>query len=125
MLLNNFQDKVNFIWTIAEILRGPYKKEDYGTVVLPMSVLRRFDCVLLETKEEVLTQYEKYKNLPQESRDEILNRVAKQNFSNISKFDFTKLLADADNIADNLRDYINGFSKTAREIIANREDGSQ
>ncbi|WP_067624774.1 type I restriction-modification system subunit M [Alicyclobacillus acidiphilus] len=115
--MNNFQDKVNFIWTIAEILRGPYKKEDYGKVVLPMAVLRRFDCVLAETKEEVLAQYEKYKHLPQESRDEILNRVAKQNFSNVSKYDFEKLLADSDNIADNLRDYINGFSKVARDII--------
>lgn len=115
--MNNSQDKVNFIWTIAEILRGPYKKEDYGKVVLPMAVLRRFDCVLAETKEEVLDQYEKYKHLPQESRDEILNRVAKQNFSNVSKYDFEKLLADSDNIADNLRDYINGFSKVARDII--------
>ncbi len=82
-----------------------------------MAVLRRFDCVLEETKEEVLSQYEKFKHLPQESRDEILNRVAKQNFSNVSKYDFTKLLNDSDNIADNLRDYINGFSKTARDII--------
>lgn len=115
--MQNFQEKVNFIWTIAEILRGPYKKEDYGKVVLPMAVLRRFDCVLEDTKEEVLSQYEKFKHLPQESRDEILNRVAKQNFSNVSKYDFTKLLNDSDNIADNLRDYINGFSKTARDII--------
>lgn len=73
--MQNFQEKVNFIWTIAEILRGPYKKEEYGKVVLPMAVLRRFDCVLNETKEEVLSQYEKFKHLPQESRDEILNRV--------------------------------------------------
>jgi len=115
--MQNFQEKVNFIWTIAEILRGPYKKEEYGKVVLPMAVLRRFDCVLSETKEEVLSQYEKFKHLPQESRDEILNRVAKQNFSNVSKYDFAKLLNDSDNIADNLRDYINGFSKTARDII--------
>ncbi|MFC0212115.1 N-6 DNA methylase [Paenibacillus chartarius] len=115
--MQNFQEKVNFLWTIAEILRGPYKKEEYGKVVLPMAVLRRFDCVLEETKEEVLSQYEKFKHLPQESRDEILNRVAKQNFSNVSKYDFTKLLNDSDNIADNLRDYINGFSKTARNII--------
>lgn len=115
--MQNFQEKVNFIWTIAEILRGPYKKEEYGKVVLPMAVLRRFDCVLNETKEEVLSQYEKFKHLPQESRDEILNRVAKQNFSNVSKYDFTKLLNDSDNIADNLRDYINGFSKSARDII--------
>ncbi|NRD76597.1 SAM-dependent DNA methyltransferase [Bacillus sp. BRMEA1] len=115
--MNNFQDKVNFIWTIAELLRGPYKKEEYGKVVLPMAVLRRFDCVLEDTKEEVLKQNEKYKHLPQESKDEILNRVAKQNFSNTSKYDFSKLLVDSDNIADNLRDYINGFSKTARDII--------
>ncbi|BDR85083.1 SAM-dependent DNA methyltransferase [Clostridium tetani] len=113
----NFQEKVNFIWTIAELLRGPYKKEEYGKVVLPMAVLRRFDCVLADTKGEVVAQYEKFKNLPQESRDEILNRVAKQNFNNVSKFDFNKLLADSDNIADNIRDYINGFSKTARDII--------
>ncbi|MGN7472396.1 type I restriction-modification system subunit M [Brevibacillus sp. SAFN-007a] len=115
--MKNFQEKVSFIWTIAEILRGPYKKEEYGKVVLPIAVLRRFDCVLEETKEEVLSQYEKFKHLPQESRDEILNRVAKQNFSNVSKYDFTKLLNDSDNIADNLRDYINGFSKSARDII--------
>ncbi len=115
--MQNFQEKVNFIWTIAEILRGPYKKEEYGKVVLPMAVLRRFDCVLDETKETVLSQFEKFKHLPQESRDEILNRAAKQNFNNVSKYNFSKLLNDSDNIADNLRDYINGFSKTARDII--------
>jgi len=113
----NFQDKVSFIWSIAELLRGPFKKEDYGKVVLPMAVLRRFDCVLEGTKEDVLNSYEQYKNLPNESRDEILNRVAKQSFSNVSKFDFKKLLSDADNIADNLRDYINGFSKNSADII--------
>lgn len=113
----NFQDKVSFIWSIAELLRGPYKPEDYGKVVLPMAVLRRFDSVLDSTKEEVLNQYKQFKDIPEESRDEILNRVAKQRFSNVSKYDFSKLLSDADNIADNLRDYINGFSKTARDII--------
>ncbi|WP_371069649.1 N-6 DNA methylase [Sediminibacillus sp. JSM 1682029] len=113
----NFQEKVSFIWSIAELLRGPYKPEDYGKVVLPMAVLRRFDSVLDSTKEEVLNQYEQFKDIPEESRDEILKRVAKQRFSNVSKYDFSKLLSDADNIADNLRDYINGFSKTARDII--------
>ncbi|MFS0752635.1 type I restriction-modification system subunit M [Oceanobacillus sp. 1P07AA] len=113
----NFQEKVSFIWSIAELLRGPYKPEDYGKVVLPMAVLRRFDSVLGSTKEEVLNKYEQFKDIPEDSRDEILNRVAKQKFSNVSKYDFSKLLSDADNIADNLRDYINGFSKTARDII--------
>jgi hypothetical protein len=61
--LNNFQDKVNFIWSIAELLRGPYKKEQYGDVILPMAVLRRFDCVLAETKQEVLKKYEELKEI--------------------------------------------------------------
>ncbi|WP_027309455.1 class I SAM-dependent DNA methyltransferase [Caloramator sp. ALD01] len=113
----NFQDKVEFIWSIAEILRGPYRKEEYRNVILPMCILRRFDCVLDNTKELVLEEYQRMKNLPQEAIDEILNRKSGCNFSNTSKFDFNKLLSDPDNIADNLKDYINGFSKNARDII--------
>lgn len=113
----NFQDKVSFIWSIAEVLRGPYKPEDYGKVVLPLAVLRRFDSVLADTKDEVLTSYEKYKTMNEDARELILNRVAKQTFHNTSKYDFAKLLTDSDNIAENLRDYINGFSKTARDIM--------
>ncbi|GAB6563933.1 type I restriction-modification system subunit M [Bacillus mobilis] len=113
----NFQDKVSFIWSIAEVLRGPYKPEDYGKVVLPLAVLRRFDCVLENTKVEVLANFEKFKAMNEDAREPILNRIAKQNFHNTSKYTFTKLLSDADNIADNLRDYINGFSKTARDIM--------
>lgn len=115
--MNNFQSKVSFIWSIAELLRGPFKPEDYGKVVLPLAVLRRFDNVLVDTKEAVLANFEKFKHLPEESRDELLNRVAGQNFHNTSNYDFQKLLSDSDNIADNLRDYINGFSSTARDII--------
>jgi type I restriction enzyme M protein len=113
----NFQDKVSFIWSIAEILRGPYKPEDYGKVILPLAVLRRFDCVLDSTKDEVLVNYEKFKVMNEDAREPILNRIAKQNFHNTSKYNFTNLLSDADNIADNLRDYINGFSKTAYDIM--------
>ncbi|MDQ0481533.1 type I restriction-modification system subunit M [Guptibacillus hwajinpoensis] len=112
-----FQEKVNFLWTIAEILRGPYKPEDYGKVILPMAVLRRFDNVLEDRKEEVLKNYEQFKHLPEEARDEILNRKSNQLFNNTSNYDFNKLLNDSDNIAENFRDYINGFSKVAREII--------
>ncbi|MEK5068589.1 type I restriction-modification system subunit M [Sporosarcina sp. FSL K6-1508] len=113
----NFQDKVSFIWSIAEILRGPFKPEDYGKVVLPLAVLRRFDCVLDSTKEEVLASAEKFASMNEDAREPILNRVSKQNFHNTSKYDFNKLLSDADNIADNLRDYINGFSRVARDIM--------
>jgi type I restriction enzyme M protein len=115
--MQNFSEKVKLIWSIAELLRGPYKPEDYGKVVLPMAVLRRFDCVLACTKKEVLDKAKQFESLPEESRDEILNRIAKQKFHNRSNYDFESLLSDADNIADNLRDYINGFSKTARDII--------
>jgi len=115
--MHNFQEKVSFIWSIAELLRGPYRPEKYGDVVLPMAVLRRFDAVLSDTKEDVLRENEKYASLPESTRDEILNRVAKQKFNNTSQFDFSKLLSDPDNIADNLRDYINGFSQEAREIM--------
>ncbi|XOQ45324.1 MAG: Type I restriction-modification system, DNA methylase subunit [Clostridium sp.] len=113
----NFQDKVNFIWSIAELLRGPYKKEQYGDVILPMAVLRRFDCVLAATKKEVLEKYETLKKSGLQNMDPVLNRISKQGFNNTSKYDFEKLLADPDNIANNLRNYINGFSKNAREII--------
>jgi len=113
----NFQDKVSFIWSIAEVLRGPYKPEDYGKVILPLAVLRRFDCVLDSTKDEVLSNFEKFKAMNEDAREPILNRIAKQNFHNASNYNFTKLLSDADNIADNLRDYINGFSKIARDIM--------
>lgn len=113
----SFQDKVSFIWSIAEILRGPYKPEDYGKIVLPLAILRRFDCVLESTKEEVLEKAEKFSTMTEEAREPILNRVSKQNFHNTSQYDFKKLLTDSDNIADNLRDYINGFSKIARDIM--------
>lgn len=76
----NFQDKVSFIWSIAEILRGPDKPEDYGEIVLPLAVLRRFDCVLESTKEEVLVKAEQFASMTEEAREPILNRVSKQNF---------------------------------------------
>ncbi|WP_174615171.1 type I restriction-modification system subunit M [Virgibacillus ihumii] len=116
-MVANFQDKVSFIWSVADILRGPYRPENYGDVILPMAVLRRFDAVLADTKEAVLKENEKYQSLPESTRDEILNRTAKQGFNNTSLFDLKKLLTDPDNIADNLRDYIQGFSSSAREIL--------
>ena len=115
--MNNFQEKVNFIWSIAELLRGPYRKEQYGDVILPMAVLRRFDCILAETKPEVLKKYEELKKSGLQNIDPVLNRISGQEFNNKSKYDFEKLLADPDNIASNLRNYINGFSKNVREII--------
>ncbi|MBC8385755.1 MAG: SAM-dependent DNA methyltransferase, partial [Candidatus Cloacimonetes bacterium] len=98
--------------------RGDYKQSDYGKVILPLTVLRRLDCVLAPTKQKVLDYLPKIKSSATDStKDLILNSKAKQNFHNRSKFDFAKLKADPDNIAANLRNYVTGFSASAREII--------
>jgi type I restriction enzyme M protein len=115
--MNNFRDKAALIWDIAELLRGEYKQADYGKVILPLVVLKRLDSVLAPSKENVLKQYTQVQSLKMENIDPILNRAAGLNFHNKSKFDFQKLLADPDNLAANLRNYINGFSSAARDII--------
>jgi len=111
--MNNFGEKVNFIWKIAELLRGPYKAERYGDVILPMAVLRRFDCLLEKTKANVL---EKAKTTDIEL---ILNSITGYGFSNKSKYEFRTLLDDPDNIKANFVSYIQGFSANIREIIEN------
>lgn len=115
--MNNFKEKANLIWSIADLLRGHYKQADYGKVILPLTVLRRLDLILAPTKEKVLEAYEKHKGKKPEVLEPILNTVAKAKFHNHSKFDFEKLAADHNNIASNLRNYINGFSISAKEII--------
>jgi len=111
--MKNFGQKVNFIWNIANLLRGPYKPENYGNVILPMAVLKRFDSLLEPTKDKVLEKA-KTVDIP-----EILNAEAGFNFHNKSEFDFNKFTDDPDNVAANLRAYIRGFSKNVREIIEN------
>lgn len=115
--MNNFREKANFIWSIADILRGHYKQADYGKVILPFTVLRRMDIVLEPTKKKVLEAYQKHKNKKPEVLEEILNNISKVKFHNRSKFDFNELAKDHNNVAANLRNYINGFSISAREII--------
>ncbi len=107
--MSNFGDKVNFIWKIAELLRGPYKADKYGDVILPMAVLRRFDCLLEDTKEKVV---EKAKTTDIEM---ILNSITGQGFSNKSNFQFKNLLDDPDNIKANFVSYNQGFSANIRE----------
>jgi len=115
--MNNFNDKVNFIWSIAELLRGPYKPNQYKDVMLPLVVLRRLDCVLEPTKDGVLEKYEALKGGKVQNLDPILNQVSGHNFHNISKFTFKKLKDDPDNLAANLTAFIKGFSANARDII--------
>lgn len=123
--MNNIKESANFIWSIADLLRGDYKQSDYGKVVLPFTVLRRLDCVLNATKAEVLKKNEQVKSMNIQNLDPILNKVAGYNFHNASLFDFDKLIADPNNIASNLRNYINGFSEEAREIIEQFEFDNQ
>lgn len=115
--MKNFKEKADLIWRVADLLRGDYKQSDYGKVILPMTVLRRLDCVLAPTKQKVLDYLPKVDSLKESAKDIALNKIAGFNFHNRSPFNFDKLIADSDNIAINLRNYINGFSTSAREII--------
>lgn len=108
----------NFIWQIADLLRGPYRPPQYERVMLPMTVLRRFDCILAPTKADVLAEYNKRKErLSDEALDSALNRAARQRFHNRSQLDFQRLKADPDNINQHLTAYINGFSKNVQDIF--------
>jgi type I restriction enzyme M protein len=115
----NHHDLSNFIWQIAELLRGPYRPPQYERVMLPMTVLRRFDCVLAPTKEKVLREFEKRKGgkLNDEALDKFLNRAADNRFHNHSPLTFEKLKGDPDNIEKHLVSYIKGFSANVRTIF--------
>jgi len=115
------QDLANFIWQIADLLRGPYRPPQYERVMLPMTVLRRFDCVLESTKSAVVKRYQKLKEGKTKQFDVILNNVAgggkDLGFHNHSELDFPKLKGDPDNIGRHLTDYIAGFSENVRKIF--------
>lgn len=120
---SNFQQLANFIWSVADLLRGPYRPPQYERVMLPLTVLRRFDAVLAPTKDEVLKRYEAFKAKNTPNIDAILNNLAKDEdgrslgFHNHSQLDFYKLKGDPDNIGRHLEDYIQGFSENIRRIF--------
>ncbi|MXX39456.1 MAG: SAM-dependent DNA methyltransferase [Gemmatimonadetes bacterium] len=108
----------NLIWQIADLLRGPYRPPQYERVMLPMTVLRRFDCVLAPTKSKVLAEHDRWSDrLHGDALDVRLNRAAGQRFHNHSQLDFEKLKGDPDNIARHLVSYIQGFSANVRRIF--------
>ncbi len=117
--MNNFQDKANFIWQVADdILRGSYKQHEYGDVILPFVVLRRLDCVLETKKEHVLETYNKFKNtLPDVHK--VLLKASGLNFYNTSRYDLDRLSQDNKNLELNFNNYVNGFSENVREILDN------
>ncbi len=119
----SFQQLANFIWSVAELLRGPYRPPQYERVMLPLTVLRRFDAVLAPSKEAVLKRHVELRNKGIPNIDAILNNLAKDDdgkplgFHNHSQLDFQKLKGDPDNIGRHLADYINGFSENIRKIF--------
>ncbi|MCB9367132.1 MAG: SAM-dependent DNA methyltransferase [Calditrichaeota bacterium] len=115
--MTNFSEKASFIWSVAELLRGPYRPNQYKDVMLPMTVLRRLDCVLEPTKDKVLAKAKELKGGKVTNLEPLLNRVSGQPFHNTSKFTFEKLKGDPNNVAANLTNYIKGFSPRARDIL--------
>lgn len=113
----DFKEKANLIWKVADLLRGDYKRSDYGKVILPMTVLRRLDCVLSPSKQKVLDYLPRVESLSDAAKDLTLNKIAGFNFHNRSLYDFSKIVSDPNNVSANLRNFINGFSASAREII--------
>lgn len=114
--IQGFNDKVGFIWQVADLLRGDIKQHEFGAYILPFVVLRRLDCVLEPTKAAVL---DRAKSLEGKvgNVDPILCRVAGAPFYNVSSLTFTSLLNDPSNIAKNLRSYISGFSSDAADVL--------
>jgi type I restriction enzyme M protein len=112
----NIAEKATMIWNVADMLRGPFKPHEYGLVILPMTVIKRFHDCLLPTHNAVIEQYEKVKNLA--VIDGFLTRASGYQFYNTSKFTFDTLLADPDNIEANFQDYRAGFSQNVQDVLA-------
>ncbi len=115
----NIAEKATVIWNVADILRGPFKPHEYGLVILPMTVVKRFHDCLLPTHDKVLEQYEKVKHLA--VIDGFLTRASGYQFYNTSKFAFETLLADPENIEANFKDYLAGFSANAQDVLSKFE----
>ena len=112
----NLQEKATVIWNIANHLAGPFKPHEYGLVILPMTVVKRFHDCLLPTHQAVLDTYEKVKKLA--VTDGFLRRASGYQFYNTSKFTFDRLLADPENVESNFRDYLNGFSANVQDVLS-------
>ena len=122
--MSNFQEKISFIWDLADLLRGVYKRNEYQKIILPFTVLKRFDCALSDSKKAVLEAYNKYKGLF-ENMEHVLQDAAKDKkgnplgFYNYSKYDFKALLEDPEHIEQNLMHYLDCFSSNVQDIFEN------
>lgn len=113
--------EVNFIWSIANKLRGPYQSDKYKDVIIPMVIIRRFECALQETKDAVVAQYKKMPTYPAKA----MYKISGYQFYNTSEFTLAELVNDADHLASNFKSYINGFSANIQDIIKNLEFDKQ
>lgn len=127
-MVENFNGKVDFIWSIADLLRGDYKQSEYQKVILPLTVLRRLDCVTQENKEEVLLKYEELEERGISNIDNverILKNVSGHPVYNTSEYTFEKLCGEPDQLAEHLKYYIESFNPNTREIIEKFEFNHQ
>jgi type I restriction enzyme M protein len=113
--------EVNFIWSIANKLRGPYQSDKYKDVIIPMVIIRRFECALAKTKNTVVEQFKKMPTYPAKA----MYKISGYQFYNTSEFTLAELLNDADHLASNFKSYINGFSANIQDIIRNLEFDKQ
>lgn len=111
--------EVNFIWSIANKLRGPYRSDKYKDVIIPMTIIRRFECALAPTKKAVVNQYKTNPNYPAKA----MYRISGFQFYNTSEYDLAELVNDADHLAANFKNYIQGFSANVQEILLSKERG--
>src|SRR5947207_5638880 len=111
------RELADFIWSICNLLRGPYKRNEYRKVILPLTVLRRFDCLLAPTKAAVLAQYPKICDKPESVVRTLIEKITGYPFFNLSKLDVPKLLDDPNQLSSFLGAYMNAFSKNVREIM--------
>lgn len=105
--------EVNFIWSIANKLRGPYQSDKYKNVIIPMTIIRRFECALAATKEAVVAKFKKNPAYPSKA----MYRISGYDFYNTSEYTLAELCNDADHLADNFKNYLEGFSANVQEII--------
>ena len=113
--------EVNFIWSIANKLRGPYQSDKNKDVIIPMTILRRLECALEDTKDKVVAKFEADTTIA----TAMLCRIAQKSFYNVSRFTLKKLVDEPDNIAGNFREYIKGFSANVVDIIKSLEFDTQ
>ena len=111
--------EVNFIWSIANKLRGPYRSDKYKDVIIPMTIIRRFECALAPTKKKVVEQFKANPNFPAKA----MYRISGFQFYNTSEYDLAELVNDSDHIAENFRNYLQGFSANVLEILMSKERG--